>query len=207
MKAIFHSEDGSAKGTYEETWLSPKKWRRDVTMNDTTVVEVRTETAFYRTFPGKYAPRVADDVMDAISFSLPGDDGSDLHDADWSVTDTKLANLPVLRLSAGYINLQGKPDPIARLYFVDDKTAFLRGRDHYSAITVFNDLQPFGAKTVARKLTIVGSSAGKIEIAIDVLEPAAKVSEELGAWTKVVSGTRRSHLVTVIQGLRPAKGA
>ena len=181
MKASFHSEDGSAKGTYEETWISPKKWRREVTMNDTTVVEVRTETAFYRTFPGKYAPRVADDVMDAISFSLPGDDGSDLHDADWSVTDTKLANLPVLRLSAGYINPQGKPDPLARLFFVEDKTAFLRGRYHYSAITVFNDLQPFADKNVARKLTIVGSSAGKIEIAIDTLEPAAKVSEEIFA--------------------------
>lgn len=84
--------------------------------------------------------------MDAISFSLPGDNGSDFHDADWSVTDTKLANLPVLRLSAGYINPQGKPDPLAKLYFVEDKTAFLRGRYHYSAITVFNDLQPFGEK-------------------------------------------------------------
>jgi hypothetical protein len=83
----------------------------------------------------------------------------------------------VLRLSAGYINPQGKPDPLARLYFVEDKTAFLRGRYHYSAITVFNDLQPFGEKNVARKLTIVGSSTGKIEIAIDALEPATNVSE------------------------------
>jgi len=43
MKASFHSEDGSAKGTYEETWVSPKKWRREVSLNDTTVVEVQTE--------------------------------------------------------------------------------------------------------------------------------------------------------------------
>jgi len=177
MKAGFHSEDGSVKGTYEETWVSPKKWRREVSLNDTTVVEVKTETTFYRTFPGKYAPRLADDVMDAISFNLPGDNGSDFRDADWSVTDTKLANLPVLRLSAGYISPQGKPDPLARLYFVEDKTAFLRGRYHYSAITVFNDLQPFGEKTLARKLTIVGTSAGKIEIAIHTLEPATNVSE------------------------------
>ena len=118
-------------------------------------------------------------VMDAISFSLPGDNGSDFHDADWNVTDSKLANLPVLRLSAGYINPQGKPDPLARLYFVEDKTAFLRGRYHYSVITIFNDLQPFGAKTVGRKLTILGSTAGKIEIAIDTLEPAANIREEI----------------------------
>jgi len=181
MRASFHSEDGAAKGTYEETWVSSKNWRREVILNDTTVVEMRTDAAFYRTFPGKYAPRLADDVMDAISFSLPGDNGSDFHDADWNVTDAKLANLPVLRLSDGYISAQGKADPLARIYFAEDKTTFLRGRYHYSAITVFNDLQPFGEKTVARRLTIVGNSAGKIEIAIDTLESATKVGEEVFA--------------------------
>jgi hypothetical protein len=44
MKANFHSEDGSAKGTYEETWISPEKWRREVKLNDTTVLEVRTRS-------------------------------------------------------------------------------------------------------------------------------------------------------------------
>jgi TonB family protein len=180
MKASFHSEDGSAKGTYEETWVSPKKWRREVSLNDTTVIEMRTDTAYYRTFPGKYAPRLADDVMDAISFSLPGDNGSDFHDADWSVTEMKLANLPVLRLSAGYISPQGKPDPLARLYFVEDKTAFLRGRYHYSMVTIFNGLKPFGDKTIARKLIMEGgNAAGNIEITIDLLEPTANISEEV----------------------------
>ena len=179
MKANFQSENGLAKGDYEETWISPEKWRREVKLNDTTVLEVRTETAFYRTFPGKYAPRLADDTMDAISFNLPGDNGSDFHDPDWGVTETKLANLPLLRLSAGYINAQGKPDPLARQFFVDEKTAFLRGRYHYSAITIFNDLQPFGQKAVARKLTIIGSSAGKVEITIDMLEPATNVNEAI----------------------------
>jgi TonB family protein len=185
MKANFHSEDGSAKGTYEETWISPEKWRREVKLNDTTVLEVRTETAFYRTFPGKYAPRLADDIIDAISFNLPGDNGSDFHDPDWGVTETKLANLPMLRLSAGYINPQGKPDPLARQFFVDEKTAFLRGRYHYSAITIFNDLQPFGQKVVARKLSIMGSSAGKVEIGIDALEPATKLDEAIFTPTGV----------------------
>jgi TonB family protein len=179
MKASFHSEDGSAKGIYEETWASPKKWRRELKLNDTSVVEVRTETGFYRTFSGKYAPRLADDVIDAISFNLPGDNGNDFHGADWNIADAKLANLPVLRLSSGYISPQGKPDALGVLYFVEDKTAFLRGRSHYSAVTVFNDLQPFREKTVARKLTIVGSNAGKIEIAIYTLEPVEKVSEDI----------------------------
>lgn len=179
MKASFHSEDGEAKGSYEETWVSPKKWRREVKLNDTSVVEVRTEDAFYRTFPGKYAPRLADDVIDSLSFSLPGDNGSDFHDADWSAVNAKLGNLPVLRLSNGYINPQGKPDALTVQYFVEEKTRFIRGRYHYSTLTVFNDLQPFGGKTVARKLTTLGGDVNKMEIMIDTLEPAANVSESL----------------------------
>src|SRR5258708_36660969 len=73
MQASFRSDDGTATGTYEETWLSPKKWRREGKLNETSVVEVRTEDAFYRTFPGKYAPRLAEDVIDSVSFSLPAD--------------------------------------------------------------------------------------------------------------------------------------
>ena len=119
-------------------------------------------------------------MIDAISFNLPGDNGNDFHDADWNIVDAKLANLPVLRLFSGATSARkGSRTHLAMLYFVEDKTAFLRGRYHYSAVTVFNDLQPFGEKTVARKLTILGSSAGKIEIAIDTLEPAGKRGEKM----------------------------
>ncbi|MGP0018615.1 MAG: TonB family protein [Candidatus Sulfotelmatobacter sp.] len=185
LKATFHSEDGTAKGTYEETWESPKKWRREVTLNGTPVVEVRTEDAFYRTFPGKYAPRLADDVMDSLCFSLPGDNGSDFHDADWSAVNATLGNLPTLRLSNGYISPQGKPDALTVVYFVEEKAGFIRGRHRYSTLTVFNDLQPFGGKTVARKLTMLGGDVNKMEIAIDTLEPATNVSESLFSMSAV----------------------
>jgi len=101
LKASFRSDDEAANGTYEETWVSPTKWRREVKLNGASVVEAQSEGGFYRTFPGKYAPRVADDVIDAVSFRLPGDNGSELHDADWNAVNTNFGNLPVLRLSNG----------------------------------------------------------------------------------------------------------
>jgi outer membrane biosynthesis protein TonB len=179
MKASFRSEDGAAKGIYEETWIAPNKWRRDVKLNDTSVVEARTEDAFYRTFPGSYAPRLADDVIDSLSFSLPGDNGGDFHDLDWGAVNAKLGNVPLLRLSNGYINPQGKPDALTVLYFVDEKTGLIRGRNHYSTLTVFNDFQSFGEKTVARKLTTLGGDVNRMETNIDTLEPAANVSESI----------------------------
>jgi hypothetical protein len=179
MKASFRSEDGATKGIYEETWVSPKKWRRELKLNDTSLVEVRTEDAFYRIFPGKFAPRLSDDVIEVLSFGLPGDNGNDFHDPDWSTVNTKLGNVPVLRLSNGYINPQGKPDAVTVLYFFDESTGFLRGRYHYSILTIFNDLQLFGRKSVARKLTVLGGDVNKIEITLDLLETAASVSESI----------------------------
>jgi hypothetical protein len=177
MKASFSSEDGGAKGTYEETWVSPKNWRREVRLNGTVVVEARTEDSFYRTFPEKYAPRLADDVIESLSFGLPGDNGSDFHDADWSAVNAKLGNLSALRLSNGYINPQGKPDALTLLYYVEAEKGFIRGRQHYSMLTVFNELQTFGGKTVARKLTVIGGDVHKMEITIDTLEANPNVSE------------------------------
>jgi hypothetical protein len=116
---------------------------------------------------------------------LPGDDGSDLHDADWSTVNAKLGNLPVLRLSNGYINPQGKPDALTVMYFVEGKTSLIRGRYHYSTLTVFNDLQPFGEKTIARKLTTLGGEVNKMEITIDTLGPAPNVSETLFSFSGV----------------------
>jgi len=62
-------------------------------MNDTTVVEVRTENCVLSNFfREKYAPRVADDVMDAIFFQFAlATTAAISTTADWSVTDTKLA--------------------------------------------------------------------------------------------------------------------
>jgi hypothetical protein len=179
VKASFGTPDGATNGTYEETWVSPTKWRREVKLNDSSIAEVRTEDAFYRTFPGKYASRLADDVVDSLSFSLPGDNGSDLHDADWKTVNAKFGNVPVLRLSNGYINPQGKPDPLTMMYFVEEKTGYIRGRSRYSIITVFNDLQPFGEKSIARKLTMLGGDVTRMDITVDTLEPATDVNESI----------------------------
>jgi hypothetical protein len=179
LKASFNSEDVGVKGSYEETWISPKKWRREVAVNDAVVVEVQTEDAFYRTFPGKYAPRLADDILDALSFNLPGDNGTDFHEPDWTAVDAKLFNLSTLRLSQGYINPQGRPDAFTQVYFVEEKTGFVRGRFHYVHLTVFNDLQMFGEKNFARKLTLLGTDVKKMEITVDTLELAKDVNQTI----------------------------
>src|SRR5262249_36158974 len=88
MKASFHSNDGASQGAYEETWVSPTKWRREVKLNDTSLLEVMNDEDFYRVFPGKYAPRMADDVMDYLGFRLPGDNGGSFHDQDWKLVET-----------------------------------------------------------------------------------------------------------------------
>jgi hypothetical protein len=91
----------------------------------------------------------------------------------------KFGNVPVLRLSNGYINPQGRPDPLTVMYFVEEKTGYIRGRSRHSIITVFNDLQPFGEKSVARKLTMLGGDVTRMDITVDTLEPATDANESI----------------------------
>jgi Gram-negative bacterial TonB protein C-terminal len=93
--------------------------------------------------------------------------------------NAKFGNVPVLRLSNGYINPQGKPDPLTVMYFVEGKTGYIRGRGRYSIITVFNDLEPFGEKSVARKLTMLGGDVTRMDITADTLEPATDANESI----------------------------
>jgi hypothetical protein len=82
-------------------------------------------------------------------------------------------------LSNGYINPQGRPDPLTVMYFVEEKTGYIRGRSRHSIITVFNDLQPFGEKSVARKLTMLGGDVTRMDITVDTLEPATDANESI----------------------------
>jgi hypothetical protein len=65
------------------------------------------------------------------------------------------------------------------VYFVEEKTGLVRGRFHYVNLTVFNDLQMFGEKNVARKLTLLGADVKKMEITVDTLELAKNVNENI----------------------------
>lgn len=170
LKANFQSQDGTEKGIYEETWVSPKKWRREIKLKDSSLVEVRTEDAFYRTFPGKFASRVSDDVIDAIAFQLPGDNGTDLHDSDWRAEDVVFGGIGMLSVTRGYVDPQGRPDAQALRYMAQEKEGYIRGRFHYGMLTVFNDLQPFGNKKIARKVSTFDVLKGRIDITIDTLE-------------------------------------
>jgi hypothetical protein len=74
-------------GKLLDEMIHPIDVGREVKLNDSSIVEVRT------------------DVVDSLSFN----NGSDFHDADWKTVNAKFGNVPVLRLSNGYINPQGSP--------------------------------------------------------------------------------------------------
>jgi hypothetical protein len=65
------------------------------------------------------------------------------------------------------------------MYFVEEKTGYIRGRGRYSIITVFNDLQSFGEKSVAGKLTMLGGDVTRMDITVDTLEPATDANESI----------------------------
>lgn len=170
MTASFHTEDNSAQGTYEEIWIGPRKWRRTVKMGGETVSEALDDKTFYRSFPGKYAPRIADDVMDGLSFNLPGDGDTDLHEVDWRLVPGSFGGVTLQVLARGYVSPQGKPDAQTDEWMFEEKSALLRARQHDGIFTVFNSLQRFNEFVVGRKGAMFDNNGTKIIFAVDSLE-------------------------------------
>jgi hypothetical protein len=169
LKASFHTADNSQKGTYEETWVSPEQWRREVKLSGDSILEVRSAGAIYRMYPGKFASRIGDDVIDAMFFSIPGAGGEEFHAQDWRTEHINFGGLAALAVETGYISPQGRADAQANRYLVEQTTGVLRGRAHEGLLTIFNNMQPYANKSIGRTVLTFDSGL-QIQIAVETLE-------------------------------------
>jgi TonB family protein len=189
LRATFESNgnvEQTGSGTYEETWISPTQWRREVTLKGQSVIETANGGTRYRKFKGSYASRRCDDVLDIMSLGFPGDNGDSYQDADWHTAPAQLGTASLIRVSRGYINDQGKPDLLTMIYYFDPGNGLLRADYYTGLITVYNNFQPFQGKQVARQISTEDSVLKIFDLRIDVLEAAQRVPADAftleGGW-------------------------
>ena len=105
LHATLHSESGTA-GTYEETWLSLKKWRRGVDIGGVTVVETRSGDTLYRRVIGAdFSPREIDGFLDGMDSLSPGNRFA-LIEADWGQSAVQFGGVDMVRVGARRGRLQ-----------------------------------------------------------------------------------------------------
>lgn len=172
LKATFNAT-GDAEtigtGTYEETWVSPTQWRREATLGGKTVIESRNDDDRYRQFKGDYAPRRADEVIDIMGASLPGDN-DDFYAVDWHVKDGTIGSMLFTRVYRGFINDQDVADINTVIYFFSQTNGLLRARFVYAELTAFNDFSDFLTKQVPRHITVGQNRKTILDISVDTLE-------------------------------------
>lgn len=179
MKGSFEAM-GSAeligRGTYEETWISPTEWRREVTLKGEAVVESRNGDTIYRKFKGAYAPRRCDELLDVMSIWLPFETRGDSDDSDWHVVEAPLSGVPLIRISRGHIDDRDKPDTETIMYYFDPTTGLLRAYFDMAEIAVFNGFQQFNSVQVPRRISVAEYGQQILQLNVDVLESASTLA-------------------------------
>jgi Gram-negative bacterial TonB protein C-terminal len=175
LKASFDATgnaDLTGKGTYEETWVSPKQWRREGSLGGHVVMESRNGDLGYRKIDQEYSARRIDEAMDAIAAGLPGDRGPSSGPS-WQVGNGQIGKAAMIQVWRGKVGQDGKPEANAQVYYFGADNGLLRGHHEMGALTLYNGFEDFSGKLVARRLSVDENDMTILKITIEQLEAAA----------------------------------
>ncbi|ABF41124.1 TonB-like protein [Candidatus Koribacter versatilis Ellin345] len=173
MHAVFSGMSDSALasgGTYTELWLSNTRWRREAVVGQVHVIESRDGNKFYRQIVGReYAPRVLDDLLDALYLTFPVLGVSSFVEADWQQGTVLYAGTSALRISTGLS--AGGPSADARAFWLNTDSVLIAA---YRAGTVveYADYDAWNGKQVARHINVKENGVKVAGIWIDQLDTA-----------------------------------
>jgi hypothetical protein len=175
------ARDGTiAKGEYEDSWLSDKQWRRDVSFGKSRYVQSRNGNKAYQFADGEDAGllRLVMKIMEPI----PATDT--FVESDWRIKRDTVNGVRTVRVLAGYESPEGKLDPEqARGYWFDDAGSLVK--------TFFNgvetqrlEFEDFAAVKTAHRIDVLKDGKLALRIRVTDVSPA----RTLPAKTFVVKG-------------------
>jgi len=177
MKVTFHAFPGivlsdkqsdqiiSGDGIYEETWVAPHKWRREVTFGSYHAIEVESEAGRKVEYSSDYEPGRILMLLEALlypiprRFSSPLRMGQRLH---WKINNGSAGGQPYVMIGddPGYLFL-----PSGELL-----QSIWRG-----AVTDFTNPRVFNGRSVAQHIQIEGGNKQDLLTADVTVEPAGPV--------------------------------
>jgi hypothetical protein len=175
MKVIFHALPGidytkpgqstiiTGDGTYEETWISPEKWRREVTLGTYHAVEVRADGVRKFQATSDYEPSRVLMLMRALlaPVSRPLLE-PELHETriPWKLDHLTAGKLAYVRIAHKYEVGSYGPEAVA-YDFLPNGSLFREEDDFTGLLSSWEDDVPFAGKLVPRRLTVQGAGLGQ----------------------------------------------
>jgi TonB family protein len=178
LHASFQAGEG-APGAYEETWLSPTKWRRQARLGSVTVVESRTDNKLYRKVTGSdFSPRKIDSLLDGIDGPFPRTDGS-FQEPDWGQSAVQLGDIDMVRVARGQVD--SKNQPISGQAYWFDSAGLLRAAYVQPWTTVYYKFAAWNGKEVPRQIELSENGVRSMVTSIDEIESPAETTDSLFA--------------------------
>jgi TonB family protein len=138
----------AAHGSYEETWLTPLKWRREIHLGSVSALQARNSDRIYTQRKGDdFALRPVDFTLDLIDGHLPFT-GSGFREGDWGQSAVEISGVPLVRVARGEVDDQNRPKTGQAFWFDADDTLLADFVQPFT--TTYSQFQPWGAKQVPR---------------------------------------------------------
>lgn len=194
LKVAFHAYPGwevlgpkekpqviTGDGTYEETWLAPHKWRREVTLGDYHAIEVESDKGRKMQASSDYEPSRVLMLLTtlyepALRWLLPGESGI-YRTEKWSIGPVSVAGVPLVELRSSFSMTERSPFIVHNEFYFLPEGALVLEKTAGILTSWLNDVS-FSGKIVPRKITIEapgqkpGSSSRDLLTASVTINPA-----------------------------------
>lgn len=184
MEVAFHALPGivldkeessqiiSGGGTYEETWVAPKRWRREVTLGSYHAIEVQSATARRMHASSDYEPSRVLMLLEALLYPIPRDLSSpSLSEGHpkWKIENGAVGGLSYVRIS----RTSGPQNVVHSYLFLP--TGVLVQSAEVGIVTSWQDQITFGGKLVPQHFKVQGGTRDLLTAQVTV-EPVGTVN-------------------------------
>ena len=159
-------------GVYEETWIAPHHWRREVTLGDYHAVEVESQAGRKMQTSSDYEPGRVLMLLDALFYPVRTENFSpdlrryrDLAYRDWAIEHKTAVNLPYVLIRA---EVDDTMDPAAYVFLPNGMLVQSTDR---GLTTSWQDDATFAGHLVPRRLTV--QSGDRTLLTADITVQAA----------------------------------
>jgi hypothetical protein len=167
-------EFSSYQGSYEETWVAPDRWRRQVTIGDKVFVQTRVNDEYYTHSINPSMVEVVRKVVDLFCADFPGYTYG-TPDTDWSMAEVEFQKIPVTRVAMSHTDDDGNIH-YPRAYYFDQK-GLIRARsnvlswpDSHPETITYDEFAEFAGRQVPRRIDSKLDGVHTFTAQINVLE-------------------------------------
>jgi len=155
-------------GVYEETWLAPHTWRREVTFGDYRAVEVDGDGGRKMQSSSDYEPSRVLMLLSALLDPLPRELVSRVYMldgvSDWKISLEKKQSIPLVHITKN----DGNPRSKATYDFYFQPDGLLLWRSEMNLISKWENSVDFGGKVVSKHLSILAGERTLVDANVTI---------------------------------------